>query len=415
MLNDSLCFSTPPSVAFTEPGKGRRGGMSSAGSQHPKADSIMLSSNIHSESKVPSPNPAPLDFPEAKPASGGAPSLRPRELRGGSLRTPRSARVLRRSSSVASGSPGLEAFLERKTVAGGSGGPEAGKAADAPPGRKLTESRSPDSTPPDPAAKGTGGGSGARRTAPLRKPGPSAWRCRGPFSRCCLSRGREDAAGDAEGLRLGPPAPAPEPAAPPAATSSPCRPAAEARLARIGALKDCRYAAPGGFLAAQRDAHELLGLVRACAAAAAAPPPWEASGARAAQRRLRLAQCKRLLSAESDQLGSACGRMAAADTSPEDMLAAVSAGFRALCCLTEACLRLLGLASAEAQRREMAAKIDEVVINYICLLRAAEAAAEAAAGRAPAAPSLRLLARRSSAMAALLSALTRSLKAPPAK
>ena len=63
-----LCFSATPSVALTEPGKERRGGMPSAWSQYPEADPTLLPSNIHSESKVPIPNQDPNNFSQANQA-----------------------------------------------------------------------------------------------------------------------------------------------------------------------------------------------------------------------------------------------------------------------------------------------------------------------------------------------------------
>ncbi|XP_043851103.1 FERM and PDZ domain-containing protein 4 isoform X2 [Dromiciops gliroides] len=444
-------------TAFTEPGKGRRGGMSSAFSQHPKADSIMLSSNIHSESKVPSPNQDPNDFPKANQAYGVAMSLWPCELRGGSLRTPQNRRVLRRSSSVISGSPGVDTYLERKKAAAASlkcsGIPEAAeskseKRVEIPLGKKLTKSYSQNSMNLGPEGKekrkssGTHKDSKLYRTLPLRKLEASNWRCRGPFSHCFLNRGQEEDGDEEEensearrrvsclyqpemSRELPEAASPPFPAeiqkkamvvgeiskvlpggaqAPGSPTSdlnlNPCELAFEGRIARINTLKESKYAMPSGFIAAQNDANELLCLVRSCAG------KREESSPRATKHDLKLSQYKQLLAIESRHLGSACRKMAVADKSPEEMLAAVTSSFQVLCCLTEACLRLVKVVSSEAQRQEIVDKIDEVVINYICLLRAAEVAT----GKTSGDPSLRLLARHSTTMAAIVSTLTRSLK-----
>ncbi|KAL6078650.1 hypothetical protein STEG23_032186, partial [Scotinomys teguina] len=143
----------------------------------------------------------------------------------------------------------------------------------------------------------------------------------------------------------------------------------DARIARINALKASTYGMPDGFLEAQNDANELLCLVRATKAKREESRP-EAYD-------LTLSQYKQLLSIESRQLGSACRKMAMAEKSPEEMLLAMSSSFQVLCCLTEACMRLVKVVNSETQRQEIVAKIDEVVINYICLLKAAEAATAA--------------------------------------
>ncbi|KAI4831427.1 hypothetical protein KUCAC02_000968 [Chaenocephalus aceratus] len=57
-------------------------------------------------------------------------------------------------------------------------------------------------------------------------------------------------------------------------------------------------------------------------------------------------------------------------------------------------------------RERVVAKVDEVVMNYICLLKAAEAATVGAPGE----HSVKALVRHSSTMSAIANALTRSLK-----
>ncbi|XP_044043338.1 FERM and PDZ domain-containing protein 4-like isoform X3 [Siniperca chuatsi] len=171
------------------------------------------------------------------------------------------------------------------------------------------------------------------------------------------------------------------------------------RLARINALKDRMYGFPSGFTDVRRDASELIALVRSSVGRCD----------RGAQMPLQdVSQYKQLLSVESKELGRACRRMAQAHGSPEEMLLAVTCSFQVLCCLCEACMCLVrGLgASASHQQREVVAKVDEVVMNYICLLKAAEAAAVGAPGE----HSVKALVRHSSTMSAIANALTRSLK-----
>ncbi|XP_003511851.1 FERM and PDZ domain-containing protein 4 isoform X1, partial [Cricetulus griseus] len=436
-------------TALTEPGKERQGGMPSAWSQHPEADPILLPSNIHLESKVPSPNQDPNDFSQANQAFGEAVSWWPADLRGGSLMTPPSQRALRQSSSVLSGPVGLETFQERTKGAVSLKYPGITEAqevsserrAELPLGKKLTKSFSQSSMhfisegkfhKRSPVSYKD---SKLYRTLPLRKLEGSNWRCRGPFSYCFLNQGQdEDGDEDEEeaeatlqvsclyqpqitqamqepsksslvvGLQnQGEPSRGPvlkvwteDPSGPDDVDLSSL--AFDARIARINALKASTYGMPNGFLEAQNDANELLCLVRATKAKREESRP-EAYD-------LTLSQYKQLLSIESRQLGSACRKMAMAEKSPEEMLLAMSSSFQVLCCLTEACMRLVKVVNSETQRQEIVAKIDEVVINYICLLKAAEAAT----GKTTGDPSIGLSMRHSTTMAAIVSTLTRSLK-----
>nr|XP_057906513.1 FERM and PDZ domain-containing protein 4-like isoform X2 [Doryrhamphus excisus] len=171
------------------------------------------------------------------------------------------------------------------------------------------------------------------------------------------------------------------------------------RLSRVNALKDRMYSFPSGFTDVRRDASELIALVRSSIGRCD----------RGAQMPMQdVSQSKQLLSVESKELGRACRRMAQAHSSPEEMLLAVTCSFQVLCCLCEACMCLVkGLsASASHQQREVVAKVDEVVMNYICLLKAAEAATVGAPGE----QSVKALVRHSSTMSAIANALTRSLK-----
>ncbi|XP_036071341.1 uncharacterized protein LOC118599696 [Oryzias melastigma] len=171
------------------------------------------------------------------------------------------------------------------------------------------------------------------------------------------------------------------------------------RLARINALKDRMYSFPSGFTDVRRDASELIALVRSSMGRCD----------RGVQMPIQdVSQYKQLLSIESKELGRACRRMAQAHSSPDEMLLAVTCSFQVLCCLCEACMCLVkGLgASASQQQREVVAKVDEVVMNYICLLKAAEVATVGAPGE----HSVKALVRHSSTMSAIANALTRSLK-----
>ncbi|CAL8288935.1 unnamed protein product [Lota lota] len=172
------------------------------------------------------------------------------------------------------------------------------------------------------------------------------------------------------------------------------------RLARINTLKDRMYVLPGGFTDVRRDASELIALVRSSVGRGDRGPQMPPIQ--------DLSQYKQLLSIESKELGRACRRMAQAHGSPEEMLLAVTCSFQVLCCLCEACMCLVrGLGAAAAhQQREVVAKVDEVVMNYICLLKAAETATVGAPGE----HSVKALVRHSSTMTSIANALTRSLK-----
>ncbi|XP_008569524.1 PREDICTED: FERM and PDZ domain-containing protein 4 isoform X1 [Galeopterus variegatus] len=437
-------------TALTEPGKERRGGMPSAWSQHPEADPFLLPSNTHSESKVPIPNQDPNDFSQVNQAYRGAVSWLPPDLRGGSLRTPPSQRALRHSSNILSASIGLETFQETSKGAVSLKCPGISEAqkgsserlAELPLGKKLTKSLSQSSMhfssegkfhKRSPVAQKD---SKLYRTLPLRKLEGSNWRCRGPFSYCFLNRGQdEDGDEDEEGeeaahqvsclYRPQMTQAMPQPTSPSLAAriqmqggelsrdsvlkvwaedlSGPddldfSNLAFDAQISRINALKESSYTMPDGFLAAQNDANELLCLIRATKGKRQESHP-EAYD-------LTLSQYKQLLSIESRQLGSACRKMAMAEKSPEEMLLAMTSSFQVLCCLTEACMRLVKVVNSETQRQEIVAKINEVVINYICLLKAAEAAT----GKTTGGPNVGLSTRHSTTMAALVSTLTRSLK-----
>lgn len=349
----------------------------------------------------------------------------------------RRSRELRRSSSnVTTGSGSVEMLFDR------SRGSSATRCAQAPvpiqpadpklqqrrPTKKrLSKSYSQGSMSSQTTCWSSGGRDSRRASVmlPLQKDGKhvkgsqkldtSPWRCHGPFSYCFFKRKsqmeEDDTDGDSSGRFRGD-----LEEAGPSQYNNP-NPVLDSageqlygevlnnmsfgdRLARINALKDRIYSYPAGFADVRRDASELIALVRSSVGRGdRGVPPLQSQ---------ELAQYKQLLSIESKELGRACRRMAQAHGSPEEMLLAVTCSFQVLCCLSEACMCLVrGLgAAASLQQREVVAKVDEVVMNYICLLRAAEAAS----GCAPGDHSVKALARHSSTMSAIANTLTRSLK-----
>ncbi|XP_008105421.2 FERM and PDZ domain-containing protein 4 isoform X3 [Anolis carolinensis] len=436
-------------TAFTEPVTGRQGGMPSAFPKQPSAESIKLSSHIHSESKVPSQNQDSFDVPKVSQSGGVAVSLWPYDVMGGSLRMPHNRKVLRRSSSVIAATTGIEVFLEKEkatvsVMCTGVGDSKSEKKVELPLGKVLSKSYSQSSMNVSVSTKRSSILNTMQkepkqyRTLPLRKLDASNWKCHGPFSYCFLKRGDADEDDDeaehrdstqlscryhpetqhtvaelsiqststgheTEGIGI-----------PGSGEKSPHKKGSlqeeegkivvnlsdmsfDAWIARLSVIKEKNYTVPDGFLAAQKDANELLCLVRSCVGKREDHPETYD---------LKLSQYKQLLSVESRQLGSACRKMAMAETSPEEMLLAMTSSFQVLCCLTEACMRLVKIMNSETQQEEIVAKIDEVLINYICLLKAAEAVTGKSSGDS----SIKLLARHSTTMATIVSTLTRSLK-----
>ncbi|KAG7315773.1 hypothetical protein KOW79_020639 [Hemibagrus wyckioides] len=242
------------------------------------------------------------------------------------------------------------------------------------------------------------------------------WTCNGPFSYCFFKKKNqsvEDEGGIGDGLRrqlCGLDEPGPSQYNPDSCVLDTTGEQLYAevlnnmtfgdRLLRINALKEHTYAYPAVFTDVRRDASELIAVVRSSVGRSdRGTPPMQTE---------ELAQYKHLLAIESKALGQACRRMAQAHGSPEEMLLAVSSSFQVLCSLSEICMCLVrGLgASASQQQREVVAKVDEVVMNYMCLLRAAEGAS----GSAPGDQSVKTLDRHSSTMSAIINTLTRSLK-----
>ncbi|KAH0624692.1 hypothetical protein JD844_032401 [Phrynosoma platyrhinos] len=446
------CHRIPKIKETTEPVTGRQGGKPSAFPKQPSAESIMLSSHIHSESKVPSQNQDSFDAPKVNQSSGATVSLWPYDMMGGSLRMPHNRKILRRSSSVIAATTRTEMFLDKEKAlvsvictdsikADGSKSEKKGKL---PQGKMLSKSYSQSSMNVNMGSKRSSilntiqKESKQYRTLPLRKLDASNWKCHGPFSYCFLKTGdAEDEDNEVEHrdntqisclYRLKTQHPIAELSI--QSSSAECEtkgievPGSEeksphpksslqeedgkddvnlsemsfdAQIARLGVMKEKNYTVPDGFLAAQKDANELLCLVRSSVGKREDHPETYD---------LKLSQYKQLLSVESRQLGSACRKMAMAEISPEEMLLAMTSSFQVLCCLTEACMRLVKIMNSETQQEEIVAKIDEVLINYICLLKAAEAVS----GKSSSDSSIKLLARHSTTMATIVSTLTRSLK-----
>ncbi|XP_064166089.1 LOW QUALITY PROTEIN: FERM and PDZ domain-containing protein 4-like [Anguilla rostrata] len=468
-LNDSVCFSAVPSVARAEPEGPPRGDappafslqVRAAGAAElrpppppppppsanaraavPKQESADLPK--HSCVRAPPPGPS-WDYVDlgdlgdlGDPGVGG--SLRRGRRRGGTLR--------RSASSGATLSGSVEALFERSRAAlagrclpfSQSAEPRPQKR---PAGKRLSKSHSQGSVSSHaPCWSVSGGGDGRRASVVLPVPKdakqqlralPKAdsgtWRCHGPFRYCFLKKkstvdedeedgeprrgvGQRSCPPSCDGPREEPQGPAP-PDADPAGRQRDAdlnTMSFAARLARVEALKERAYSSPASFAAARRDASELIALVRSSLGRGEGADA--ASAADNETNEEDLSRYKHLLAAESRELGGACRRMALAHGSGEEMQLALACSFQVLCRLIEACMRLVrcvgagGGAGGGGRQREVVAKVDEVVMNYMCLLKAAEAAVGGAASD----HSVTALARHSSSMSAIVNALTRSLK-----
>ncbi|XP_058884967.1 FERM and PDZ domain-containing protein 4-like isoform X2 [Acipenser ruthenus] len=432
-------------TACTELEKARRGGMSSAFSKQVKANTIPLPSNICTNSNVPSQEST--DLPKPDHVRAAPLSIRTCDISEGSLSNPQKGKILRRSySSVTSGSGNIERLFERTKGTIGTKclqSPESPetkpqKSVDLPIGKRLAKSYSQGSVATNSTCWSiVNDNKESRRNSvmfpvhkdckqfrTLPKLDTSNWRCHGPFS-CFLNKGRYADEDEEEGDRL---SKLYSPQLPSSAaenereTVNQVKAAAQdnstenvaanhkhininlndmnfkARIARINKLKDKVYSFPDGFSVAQNDASELISLVRSSVGKRenTQPEPQET----------KLPQYKQLLSVESKELGSACRQIAMADKNPEEMLLAMTSSFHVLCCLTEACMCLVKVMNAESKQLEIVAKVDEVVTNYISLLKAAEAAADGS----PSDHSVKVMARHLTTMSTTVSTLTRSLK-----
>ncbi|XP_068612299.1 FERM and PDZ domain-containing protein 4-like [Brachionichthys hirsutus] len=340
----------------------------------------------------------------------------------------RGRELVRSSSSVTGGSGSVEAMFDKPPQSRGQqpsspSAPQQGetKIQRRPARKRLSKSYSQGSVSSHAACWSTGNRVNGRRASvafPLQKDvksvkgaqklDASPWRCNGPFSYCFFKRKSE---GEEDEVEWEGPRQSREGNGADGAGSTVDAAGEQLygevlnnmsfsdRLSRINALKDHMFGVPSGFADVRRDAGELIALVRSSIGRPDRGPQMPFQD---------VSQYKQLLSVEAKDLGRACRRMAQAHGSPEEMLLAVTCSFQVLCCLCEACMCLVrGIgASGSHQQREVVAKVDEVVMNYICLLRAAEAATVGAPGE----NSVKALVRHSSTMSAIANALTRSLK-----
>ncbi|KAF7665422.1 hypothetical protein LDENG_00143550 [Lucifuga dentata] len=173
----------------------------------------------------------------------------------------------------------------------------------------------------------------------------------------------------------------------------------KARLAHVNSMKGKTYSLLTGFAAARKDALEMISLVRCSVGQLSSSEKPEVS-------KTNMKKFSQMLSMQAKALGSACTRMAMEYSSPDELLLTLTHSFHTLCCATQACMSLMESLSTENQQREVVVKVDEVVMNYVCLLKAAEVASRGS----PSDQSVNALRHHSATMAAIINTLTRSLK-----
>lgn len=341
--------------------------------------SSLTSSTVHKGPAIARPEPDP--HATAFPSSGSCTC----DYKAGALRRPRTVRTLRRSwSTILTGARSVEALFgkTKATLTGKSGGQS----------EDALKVQSSDKRFPKSCSQGsvTSNSSGSRlfrgATFLLPQMDMSTLRCHGPLSHCFLRR-REHSQDD-EDLKVGQ-----EKKAVMNDMSL------KARLAFVNSMKGKTYSLHTGFALARKDALDMIALLRASVGhsgeQAASPEMSEADTGTLSQ----------LLLMQAKVLSSACSRMVDEYGSPEELLLTLTHSFHTLCCVTQACMSLVDSVSSEMQRCELVAKVDEVVMNYISLLKTAEAAS----GRAPGDQSVNALTHHSATMSAVIDALTHSL------
>ncbi|XP_069558775.1 FERM and PDZ domain-containing protein 4 isoform X2 [Brachyistius frenatus] len=361
------------------------------------------------------PDPQALAFP-----SSGSLSDPPT----GSLRKPHRARMLRRTwSTLMPGSRSLEALLgkTKATLTGRNDGQNL-KSHDPLKVQRMFSAKTLPKSLSHGSVTSNSSGRWLQREATLLLPESTAprldastWRCRGPLSHCFLRRKSNPHGGDEEGempsralfsdssvsfsgkkktiWKAGYKAERSNRATTKQDVSL------KARLDRINSMKGKTYSLHTGFALARKDALEMIGVLRSGVGHLSRGDIPEVN-------ETDMETFSQLLLMQSKVLSGACSQMAVEYSSPEELLLTLTHSFHTLCCLTQACMSLVEGLSTESERREVAAKVDEVVMNYVCLLKAAEAAS----GGSPSDQSVNALTHYSATMSAIINALTHSLK-----
>lgn len=173
----------------------------------------------------------------------------------------------------------------------------------------------------------------------------------------------------------------------------------KARLARVNSMKGKTYSLHTGFALARKDALEMIAVLRSSVG-------HLSRGERSEVSKADMETFSQLLLMQATVLSGACSQMAVEYGCPEELLLTLTHSFHTLCCLTQACMSLVEGLSTERERRKLVAKVDEVVVTYASLLKAAEAAAGGSAQD----QSVNALTHHSATMSTIINTLTHSLK-----
>ncbi|KAM3862429.1 FERM and PDZ domain-containing protein 4-like [Diretmus argenteus] len=368
----------------------------------------------------PEPHPHALFFPSSVPSC---------DPTTGSLRKPRRVGMLRRSwSTITPDSRSFEAMLEKTkaTITGKSGGQNVPSQHPAKLERRFSVKTLPKSWSQGSVASHASGRRlfrGASMLLPVSEVprlDAGAWRCHGPFSHCFLRRkmntddenrekssrplfsggqNQQQFTSTLSGVENSTALKARCKVERCNATTAMNDMSLKTRLARVSSMKGKTYSLPTGFGAARKDALEMIGLVRSSVNQLSRGERHEVSEA-------ELSQFSQVLFMQANALRSTCSQMALEHSRPEELLLTLTHSFHTLCCLTQACMSLVEGLSVETQRREVVAKVDEVVMNYVCLLKAAEVASGSTSND----QSVNALTHHSCTMSAIINTLTHSLK-----
>lgn len=172
----------------------------------------------------------------------------------------------------------------------------------------------------------------------------------------------------------------------------------KARLARVNSMKGKTYSLHTGFALARKDALEMAGVLRFSVGQSQRGEEQEVNEA-------DMDTSSQLLTMQAKVLSSTCSRMTVEYSTPEELLLTLTHSFHTLCCLTQACMSLVEGLSTDSAQRALVSKVDEVIMNYVCLLKAAEVAS----GSSPSDQSVNALMHHSATMSAIINALIHSL------
>ncbi|XP_061548585.1 FERM and PDZ domain-containing protein 4 isoform X1 [Phycodurus eques] len=333
----------------------------------------------------------PESNPHALPSPSSGPS---RDLLKGSLRNPRRVPIRRRSwSAIMPGSRNFEALLERTkaTFTGKSAGQKLESQHRSKAQRILYAKTVPKSLSHGLATFNTACGRPPESTARLDT---GAWRRRRPVICCFIWRQKntEHDRRDASQLMFSVSSTGDKKADNKAVQSNMAEMSLEERLAHVNSMKGKTYSLRTGFALARTDALEMVSLLRSSNTS---------QGKNMVAGDADTETFSQLLVTQAKVLSSACGQMDAEYGSPEELLLTLTHSFHTLCCLTQACMSLAEGLRSDTQQREVVAKVDDVIINYVCLLKAAEASLVSS----PEDPSVKALMHHSANMSAIIDTL----------